>query len=497
MSKSRIRIDIYPLPGVELSGEYKIADHVNLSGSAPRLGFNPLTDLYSYKHDKNAIIVACLKAKIKPTEEEAAVLKANGVKAYTYSLLEPALFAAANNQKLEAIGFVPSLPKGISLYSAAAGIKVNSSTLDLAIAVSEVEALWAGVFTINKARAICVDNNAKLLQSKIRGLIANSGNANACTGIQGERDDQAIREAVATKFGVKANQVLTASTGKIGVTLPLNKITNAVSALNKTSEIIEFAEAMLTTDLVIKVHQDSNFNILGFAKGSGMIQPNMATMFGFLFSDVKIKGMDESQMQQAFQDSLKEIADKTFNAISVDGDTSTNDMVIFISTCLGKEISLEEFKVSLEDVCVNLAKKVVLDGEGTTKLIELNLYGIKDQSLAYKIGKKIINSLLVKTAIFGLDPNWGRIIASLGQACAELDYSIDLSQSKLNLLGCTVYQNSLPTEFDRTAMSDLMKKNKVIKLDLFTNTAIDNSGITVWGSDLSYDYVRINAEYFT
>lgn len=497
----KLRVDIYPLPGLELSGDYAIADHINLSGSAPRLGFNPVTDLYVHKHTQSAIIVVCLKFGTKPTSEEAAVLRANGVQAYCYGLLEPALYAAAQGIQVEAYGFVPQAPQGFKFYAGAAGIKVNAETLDLGLIVSDYDCFYAGAFTINQARAVCVEENSRIYDTahKVRAMLCNSGNANACTGLKGELDDKALRETVAKNFKLKADEVLTASTGKIGIALPIDKLISKINHFVKDqdngSDIQGFSEAILTTDLVSKLYQDSKFNVLGMTKGSGMIHPQMATMLAFLVSDVRLKDHSDAEMQETFRAALKEAADESFNSISVDGDTSTNDMVLFLSNAKGREISLDEFKTSLKEVCRELALKIILDGEGTNRVIQLNLHGISDKVLARKVAKSIVNSLLVKTAIYGCDPNWGRIISALGQASAEQKMNLDIKQVSLDILGQRVYQAGVPVDFDKPELVKLMQKHKFIEIDLKVSPS---EGFTmVWGSDLSYDYIRINAEYTT
>ncbi len=505
MSKKtiKLRVDIYPLPGVKLTGEHAIADHINLAGSAPRLGFNPITELYVHKHTKDAIVVACLKPNTKPTEAEAEVLKAQGVQAYTYRLLEPVLFAAAQGLQVEAFGFVPQAPTGFHFYAGAAGIKVNAATLDLGLIVSDYDCYYAGAFTINQARAVCVEENSRIYDStrKVRAMLCNSGNANACTGIQGDQDDKLLRETVAKNFKLNADEVLTASTGKIGITLPLDKLTTQIDKFTagaetqSVSSIQGFSEAILTTDLINKLHQDSKFNILGMTKGSGMIHPQMATMLAFLVSDVRLKDHNDAEMQAAFRAALKEAVDESFNSISVDGDTSTNDMVLFLSNAQGREIGLEEFKASLKEVCTELAKQIILDGEGTNRVIQLNLHGISDAVVARKIAKQIVNSLLVKTAIYGCDPNWGRIISALGQATAEREIKLDMKQVSLDILGVRVYEAGMPTKFDKAELVKQMQRHKFITLEL--KAAPSQGSVTVWGSDLSYDYVRINAEYTT
>lgn len=490
----KLKIDIYPIID-GLSGEYKIADHINLSGSAPNLGFNSITDLYTAKHDPNAIIVACLKPGTRPNQAEIEVMINNGVKAYCYNLLEPALYAAALGKQVDAIGFVLKIPQGFKFFATSAGLKTITTKLDIGIAVADQPCYFAASFTTNKVKAACVENNVKIYNSgnKIQALICNSGNANACTGSEGDLNDHKLRQAIASRFELDASQVLTASTGKIGIQLNTTKMLAAIEAAPE-AKVEDFAEAILTTDLISKVYQ--NKHLLGITKGSGMIHPEMkqATMLGFLFSDVSLKGFNENEMQKQFRKSLQRAVDVSFNSISVDGDTSTNDMVLFLSSAQGAQVDLDQFEDSLNEACKELAIKIVLDGEGATKLIKLNLQGLGNGETARKIARQVLNSLLVKTAIFGRDPNWGRIMAALGQALAEHGLDTDMAQVSLDILGQRVYENAMPTSFDRSALVALMQKHKEIVLDLKIS---EGKTVTVWSNDLSYDYVRINAEYFT
>ncbi|MDA0772516.1 MAG: bifunctional glutamate N-acetyltransferase/amino-acid acetyltransferase ArgJ [Cyanobacteria bacterium] len=525
----KLRIDIYPIVD-GLKGDYKIADHINLSGSAPNLGFNPITDLYTAKHEPDAIrhpakqscasdddtkkngvmqgmcpdsgnqhdspiIVACLKPATRPSLAEIEVLKENGVKAYCYNLLEPALYAAAQGMQVEAVGFVPKLPEGFKFYCTATGLKTDPKKLDIAIAVADEPCYFAASFTSNKVRAACVENNKTIYarDTKVRALICNSGNANACTGAQGDLYDNKLRQAIADRFSLDTEEVLTASTGKIGIQLVIDTMTTAIQSAAQ-STTLDFAEAILTTDLITKVHQ--NRHGLGICKGSGMIHPemNQATMLGFIFSDVRLKGVDESQMQQEFRNVLQKSVNQSFNSISVDGDTSTNDMVLFMSSGKGALVDLDQFQDSMNELCRELAKKIVLDGEGATKIIQLNLQGLGNQETARKIARQVLNSLLVKTAIFGRDPNWGRIIAAMGQALAEHGLEVDMDQVSLDIQGQRVYESSMPTGFDKAALTEKLKKYKEIVIDL---RVAEGGFVSVWSCDLSYDYVRINAEYFT
>jgi glutamate N-acetyltransferase / amino-acid N-acetyltransferase len=516
----QIRVCAFPLED-NLEGEYKISDHLNLCGKAIKdLGFIPISDLYLDKANPDAIKVACLKEGVEPTDDEKAILLKHGIKAYSYELIEPALRAASRSQTVEATLYFPKLPKGFSLETRACKIK-GSGSYDFGIIRSSNEAIWAGTFTQNKARAFCVEENIASLDSKIKVIACNSGNANACTGEAGKKADLKLR----SYFSKDTKKVLLASTGKIGVTLPVEKILDVIARGEAPQQSIKaFAQAILTTDTCIKISQDSKQNFLGFAKGSGMIHPNMATMLAFVLTDKKIKGLNEAQTKSFMQEILSVAVSKSFNSISVDGDTSTNDMCILMNNCHCEEhsdaaisgsshceersdaaisgsshceehsdaaISQEEFAEGLRQVCSELAYKIIADGEGLTKISKLV---IKADFDSRELGRFILNSLLVKTAFHGNDPNWGRIISSLGQYASQNDLDIDINKVKLSILGTSVFEKGLNTQFDRTELIQKMKQAFEIELELDLG---GKQTSTVFGNDLTNDYIRINAEYFT
>ncbi len=498
-----LKIEVYPLGDLEIAEGSLVRDHINLSGSSPKdLGFIPITDLYVNSESKvysklskhgsrkdGSIIVACLKEGVTPSEEETKKLLEEGVSAYTYSLIKESLQAASQKKKVKAEAYVPKLPAGFKASGRAAGLK-ETKRKDLGVISSDYPCDWAGVFTQNKIRAICVDHNEALLGKPVRAILVNSGNANACTGKEGAENDKKMRASLAANLGVNEFEVLTASTGVIGVQLDFAKVERVISSMDfglTYQDLNDFAQAILTTDLTSKLHQSENF--LGFAKGSGMIHPNMATMLSFIITDANIEG----DMQAA----LKEAVDATFNSISVDGDTSTNDMVLLLTNRQGKKLSELDFKKELKEVCENLAIKIVKDGEGATKLIEVKIEGALSKEDASLLAKSVIGSSLVKTAIFGCDPNWGRIIASLGYSGAE---AIDENKISMSLLGQKLFEKGAPTKLslDKTKRDDLakqMKANNKILIEI--NMGLGKETAKAWGSDLSYDYVRINAEYFS
>lgn len=385
--------------------------------------------------------------------------------------------------------------------------KIKEKNLDMAIILSDKPSVFAGVFTKNIVKASCVDRNKKILDKgkSVKAILVNSGNANACTGSRGEKDNNLLAENLAAKLKLESDSILTASTGVIGVNLPmdnmLNAVTNAVPLLaSGEEEFKSTSKAILTTDLnekyvsvTIKIN-NRNVTISGIAKGSGMIHPNMATMLGFIITDVKI---DQNLLQKA----LKHSVDNTFNMISVDGDTSTNDMVLMMANGEADNTLLSEnsedynlFCNALFSISKNLAKSIVRDGEGATKLIEVEVNGCKSEDDAKKIAKSVIGSSLVKTAFFGEDPNWGRIIAAMGYSGANFD-PIKVSIYFQGAPGYVcVMQNGEPHHFDEGSAEAILKQK-----DVFITINIDEGefSATAWGCDLSYDYVKINADYHT
>ncbi len=385
------------------------------------------------------------------------------------------------------------LPKGFKSSGIACGLK-KSANKDLAVIYSEYDCNCSAVFTTNTVKAQCVLDNQNILNnnSKIRLIIANSGNANACVGEAAIQAINNIKKSGAELFNIKQNEILTASTGIIGVPLNSELIIQGLKILKNqlSQDFKDFSEAILTTDLKTKVFSKKlgKFSqITGITKGSGMIHPNMATMLAFIMTDAKIS---TDNLKQA----LKEANEISFNQISVDGDTSTNDMVILLSNgASNEEVNIEEFQAVLNEVCIDLAKKIVIDGEGANKIFEVSVNGAKSLEQAKKISRGIVSSSLVKSAIFGNDPNWGRILAAAGQYG---DFNI--KETSLKIFDVILLKNGQPVNFNKQELSLKIKENKeiFINLDLALNLENKHSSIA-WGCDLSYDYVRINAEYTT
>ncbi len=393
--------------------------------------------------------------------------------------------------------------KGIQCWGAHIGIK--SKRRDLAIIYSTTPASAAAVFTKNIVVAEPLKiNRENIKQGKLRAFVINSGNANCCTGEQGRMGAEAMLQTAADTLNVEPAQVFIASTGVIGVPFPTEKVCNGIreNVRKITSSQVAgslAAHAILTTDTIAKEGfmnfkiGGNDVNLAGIAKGSGMIHPNMATMLAFIVSDAAISS-------PLLNKALKEVADKTFNMITVDGDTSTNDMVTVMCNGLAKNPPIEKedkyyitFKTHLEKLCAHLAKLIVTDGEGATKFIEYKVTGAPGDVEARQIVRTISNSNLVKTAIFGRDPNWGRIVAAAGRAGVVFDPDkVDLyigSQQTIQIL-----KMSQPVEYNQSALKKSMHAPSIkVLLDLN-----QGEGQAVgWGSDFSYEYVRINAEYTT
>lgn len=381
------------------------------------------------------------------------------------------------------------------------GIKTNKQK-DLALIFSEEPSVAAGLFTSNQVVSPTITWCREILKSskRFRAIVVNSGNANACTGPKGMEDCKSLASKLSQKLSVEPKEILIASTGIIGVPLPINKIVKALPALSsKLSPIgwVSSAEAIMTTDLTPKFKSLSFYigkeKIImgGIAKGSGMIHPNMATMLAFIATDAAI---DKKTLGRA----LREANNKTFNRITVDGDTSTNDMAILLANGKAENKSIragssayDKFVEKLTEICLYLAHQIVLDGEGATKFVTIRIQGAKAKTHAQRVAKSVATSSLVKTALFGQDPNWGRIIAAVGYA--GIPFNPDKVQISLN--GSILFNNGEPANgaLQSTLRKKMRGKNIFIVIDLKSGI---HSG-EVYTCDLSYDYVRINAEYTT
>jgi acetylglutamate kinase len=392
------------------------------------------------------------------------------------------------------------MPIGFTFAGGSAGIKVKRP--DLGLVLSEVPAVAAGCFTRSKTRAPCVDwNAARLPRKDARAIVANSGNANCLAGAEGTLANERMAFAVAEALGVPAHSVLTCSTGVIGVPLPVAKVAAAVPSLIEKlgADPTPTAQAILTTDTTTKLGSREIFlggdrvRIAGIAKGSGMIHPNMATMLAFLVTDAAI----EVSVLDAI---LRAVVDETFNMVSVDRDTSTNDQVIAMANGMAENDLITRrdapeavlFAAALGDLCRELARAIAGDGEGAQHLVTVNIKGAEDITAARALARAVTESNLTKAAFFGTDPNWGRVLAAIGARAAELHIRFEAAETNVRLQNVLVYSNGKPQPFDADALRSLLRGDEVF-VDVEVGHGVGHA--TAWGCDLSYDYVRINADY--
>lgn len=395
-------------------------------------------------------------------------------------------------------------PKGFAVAGVRCGIKRKRKDVAL-IACTSGDAAAAGVGTLNFVCAASVTRNREMLKTTgghIRAIVVNAGNANVSTGDQGVRDNAEMAEIVAESLATTPDKVLTASTGIIGHPMPMEivrtGIRDAASKLDATPEsAANAAEAILTTDTFAKEYavaftlNGTTIHIGGIAKGSGMIAPNMATMLTFLTTDIAIT-------PAALDTLLRQAVDVSFNCITVDSDTSTSDQCLILASGAAGNPEITDpysaegtiFGEALTQICIHLAKEVVRDGEGATKLVTVHVTGGPDSGGAKKVAKSIAESPLVKTALFGNDPNWGRLMMAAGKAGVQFDpHHVTAS-----LAGTLVFQHGQPTRFDAAALSESMKAKE---LDIHIDLGEGEASATVYTCDFSYDYVKINAEYHT
>ena len=398
------------------------------------------------------------------------------------------------------------LPGGFRLSGVRCGLKNRRN--DVGVILCEPPARAAGVFTRNQVRAACVDVSREAIAGgTLSALVVNSGNANCCTGEGGERDARRTAILAAEALGLDPKTVAVASTGIIGVPLDMTKLAGGVAdaCASLGDDPRPFLEAILTTDLVEKwagltLRPDGEFDlaapraariergdatVLGMAKGSGMIAPNMATMFGFVLTDLDLSNLDLDAL-------WREVCDDSFNAMTVDGDTSTNDMALLLASgASGVRSTRSEAREMLLAVSESLARQIARDGEGATKTVEVRVRGSADPK---RVARTIADSPLVKTAMFGCDPNWGRVMMAAGKAGVPFDPAdARLTMGSEDAM-TLVFAAGEPAPFDPGAVSAALKADEVIlALDLGPGDA----EARVFGCDLGYGYVRINAEYHT
>lgn len=389
-------------------------------------------------------------------------------------------------------------PQGFLAQGVCADLKKKEKK-DVALIYSQVPCTAAGTFTTNLVRAACVDvSRQHLANGRAQAIVVNSGNANACTGQQGWNDTLQMAQIAAQDLSLDPQDVVVASTGVIGVFMCMDKIENGIhqAAADLSQEGGHNAAlAIMTTDLISKEIaveielQGKPVRIGAMAKGSGMIHPNMATMLAFFTTDAAI---DNSCLEKSFRQAVNQ----SFNMVSVDRDTSTNDMAVILANGLAgnqliKDTECEEFKIfqeALQETAVSLAKLIARDGEGATRMIEVQVQGAPTQETARQIARSIAGSNLTKAAVFGQDANWGRILAAAGYSGADFDpqrVDIYLGEEKMA-------EDGMGFQFDEGLARQELEKDPVV---ITVNLKSGSESAVAWGCDLSYDYVKINASY--
>jgi glutamate N-acetyltransferase/amino-acid N-acetyltransferase len=389
-------------------------------------------------------------------------------------------------------------PKGFEYAVTEAGIKYQNRN-DLALIFSKKPAQVAGVFTTNQIKAAPVKLCMKRIKSGVaQAVVINSGNANACTGKKGIEDAEEITKKVAEKLGINQSLVYPLSTGVIGNPMPMERIIPAVDKLIENigkAEPIQIAQAMMTTDTFPKMFskqieaENGIITVLGICKGAGMIAPNMATMLCVILTDAKIDS-------EILKDTLKFAVSDSFNSITIDGDMSTNDTVLLLANGESETAKIDRksklfkvFREAIHETCLELSKMIVKDGEGATKFITINVKGAKTSSDARRIAKTVANSPLVKTAFYGGDPNWGRIIAAIGYSGA----SVKEDKIEIYMGGVCLFYRGLPT-MKETEIEELLKEREI---EVLINLNEGHGKARVFTTDLSEEYVRVNSAYRT
>lgn len=396
-------------------------------------------------------------------------------------------------------------PKGFQAAGLRAGIKPGKTNKDMAMVVSTVPCVAAGVFTRNLVKAAPVQWDAQILEKHgvAQAVVVNSGIANACTGEQGYEDVKKTAKEVAKELDIKTEQVVVMSTGVIGQPLPMDTILQGVGMLREQLSQSEqaghaAAEAIMTTDthskeIAIEFSlKGKTVRMAGMCKGSGMIHPNMGTMLGVITTDAMIT-------QELLSACLKELVEDTFNMVSVDGDTSTNDSVVVLANGLAEHDLIKEededyetFKSALKKVMTYLAQNIAADGEGATRLLEATVIHASTKEQAKILAKAIITSNLTKAAVFGMDANWGRILCAMGYSGAEFDpnqVTIRISSQEGTV---TLVEHGMATDYDEEEATKILSPDKVTVL---ADIHAGEQEATAWGCDLTYDYVKINADY--
>ena len=392
-------------------------------------------------------------------------------------------------------------PQGFLASGIHCGVKDGTTKKDLALVYSEVPCIGAGMYTNNKVKCAPIYvTKEHLKDKKAQAIICNSGNANCCTGQDGIDKANDIANTLAEKLNIPKEDVLIASTGVIGVPINAEAIKNGIPTLIEelSDNGSNAAEAIMTTDTVKKecaaefLVNGTKVTIGAIAKGSGMIEPNMGTMLSFITTDLSIT-------PELLEDALREAVNVSYNKISVDGDTSTNDTVLILANGLAENATISEknadyenFVEALKYVTITIAKKLAKDGEGATKLIECTVNGAKTEEEGTIFAKSVITSSLVKTAMFGADANWGRILCALGYAGLDFEpekVDVYFESKGGNIIVC---KNGASVEFDEDIAKKILIEDEItIKIDM----GLGDVTVTAWGCDLTYEYVKINGDY--
>lgn len=383
-----------------------------------------------------------------------------------------------------------TFPEGFRAVAVEAAIKKPGRD-DLMLLVSDRVSIAAGVFTTNRFAAAPVVLDREILESgtSIRAVVCNAGNANAGTGSAGLADARRMGVLVEESLGLPAGSVLVASTGVIGRSLPMDRVEKGIRAaaakVRTESDGAAAARAIMTTDTAPKTAERTvgDVKIGGMCKGAGMIHPGMATMLGFITTDARIP-------REELQVMLAHAVDRTFNCISIDNDMSTNDSVFILANGSAGSVDHDAFQIALEDLCRELALKIVADGEGATKIVTIVVTGALSDADAIRAADAVATSMLVKTALHGNDPNWGRILAAVGRSGA----AIDTERIRIVQQGVILFESGLPTVVDMPALEAKVRERAI---EIRVEIGLGAHERTVWTSDLSKEYVAINADYTT
>ncbi len=394
-----------------------------------------------------------------------------------------------------------NLPQGFRAAGLACGIKEDKSTFDLSLFVSDTACCGAGVFTKNQVCGAPVKvSRERVPADSIRAVIINSGNANACTGDRGIEDARWMTNQVANGLKIGEEEVLVCSTGIIGHYLPRppieQGIPKVIQQLDSDSQaFLDAARGMMTTDTVPKQSTRSltvrgkTVRVSGVAKGAAMIAPNMATMLALIMTDAPLKTSQTDQM-------LRRAVNRSFNCVSVEGHTSTSDTVILMANSASEleelnEQELNQLQAVIDEVAMELGQAIIRDAEGADHFITIKVSGTKQHTEAFEIAQTIANDALVKTAITGSDPNWGRIVSAIGRTAVKLNEQ----DIVLSINGILIYENGLPAEFDEQVVSDSIRQNRDVSIQI--QLPFGDESVVFWTSDLTQEYVRLNSEYTT